>query len=248
MNDAPRSKFPLWETVLILVIVGILLGLLFPVVRPWPSHPPSILRARIEIAVLVQAIEQFEIAYNRLPIPDNLAQNSPNDFTFGTFGTRTRVAIINADGPQANNAELVAILCDQTNFGDGKETSNRDHRLNPQRIAFLVVNHCSDAKSPGVGTDGVYRDPWGNPYIITLDLIHDGRCRDAFHCRASVSSQAGGTNGFYGLSRLNPADREDAFEFSGPVMVWSLGPDGKADPSKRADEPPNRDNVLSWRD
>jgi hypothetical protein len=29
-------------------------------------------------------------------------------------------------------------------------------------------------------------------------------------------------------------------------MVWSQGPDGKADPAARADQAPNRDNILSW--
>jgi hypothetical protein len=35
---------------------------------------------------------------------------------------------------------------------------------------------------PGVGTDLVYRDPWGNPYIITLDLNYDEKARDACYC------------------------------------------------------------------
>jgi hypothetical protein len=39
-----------------------------------------------------------------------------------------------------------------------------------------------DTNSPGVGTDLVYRDPWGNPYIITMDLNYDEMCKDAFYC------------------------------------------------------------------
>jgi hypothetical protein len=26
----------------------------------------------------------------------------------------------------------------------------------------------------------VFRDPWGNPYIITVDLDDDNKCKDAF--------------------------------------------------------------------
>jgi len=29
-------------------------------------------------------------------------------------------------------------------------------------------------------------------------------------------------------------------------MVWSLGPDGKADPNVKATQGVNKDNVLSW--
>ena len=36
------------------------------------------------------------------------------------------------------------------------------------------------------------------------------------------------------------------YEFSGNVMVWSLGPDGKADVAKSAKTDVNKDNVLSW--
>ena len=33
----------------------------------------------------------------------------------------------------------------------------------------------------------VYRDPWGNPYIITMDLNYDEQCQDAFYCQQAVS-------------------------------------------------------------
>ena len=31
------------------------------------------------------------------------------------------------------------------------------------------------------------------------------------------------------------------------VMVWSMGPDGKADPNQKANQGVNKDNILSWR-
>ena len=39
----------------------------------------------------------------------------------------------------------------------------------------------NDTNSPGVGPDGVYRDPWGNPYVITIDLNYDEKARDGFY-------------------------------------------------------------------
>jgi len=32
----------------------------------------------------------------------------------------------------------------------------------------------------------------------------------------------------------------------GTVMIWSLGPDGKADATVSAKGEPNKDNVLGW--
>ena len=38
---------------------------------------------------------------------------------------------------------------------------------------FLNATMSGDPTLPGVGPDLVYRDPWGNPYIITMDLNYD---------------------------------------------------------------------------
>ena len=59
--------------------------------------------------------------------------------------------------------------------------------MNPQQTKFLNATMVSDTVSPGVGLDGVYRDPWGDPYVISMDLNYDGVCQDAFYCQQSVS-------------------------------------------------------------
>lgn len=248
VDAEPKPQFSLLRIVILLGFAGILFGLVFPVLSLRHPGPARMAKARIEISVLVQAIRQYEVAYGHLPTPMQLRSDSVPDFTFGTLGMQTRTAIINGKGSDANNAELVAILCDQTHFGNGKTTENRDHALNPQRHRFLIPPFVRNTASPGVGMDGVYRDPWGNPYIITLDLNHDGRCRDAFYRLASVSGLGAGTNGLFGLTRFSSATSPDAFEAQVPVMVWSLGPDGKAHPSRRADEGVNKDTILSWLD
>jgi hypothetical protein len=47
---------------------------------------------------------------------------------------------------------------------------------------------------------------------------------------------------------MNPeAPGADSFRFNGGVMVWSLGPDKKADFNVKANVGVNRDNVLTWR-
>ena len=186
-------------------------------------------------------------------MPLNLATNTTSDFTFGTFGTSAAaIGITNAHGYQANNSDVMAILMDLTKFPNGKDTVNVDHSRNPQRTPFLNVKMSGDTNSPGLGLDGVYRDPWGNPYIITFDLNHDTKCRDAFYRLASVSEiDPSSTSGLNRLFRFTPPpynspETRDAFEAQTTVMVWSLGPDGKADASQKADKGVNKDNILSW--
>jgi len=67
------------------------------------------------------------------------------------------------------------------------------------KAQFLNAKQVTDTISPGVGTDGVFRDPWGNPYIVTLDLSYDNKCRDALYRLRNVSQQnnATGFNGLY---------------------------------------------------
>ena len=98
---------------------------------------------------------------------------------------------------------------------------------------------------PGVGPDLVYRDPWKNPYVITLDVNADNQAKDAFYSLSAVSGPSGNSNpGLNGL--IDPDGTADNFRFHGNVMVWSAGPDGKVDPNASANTGANKDNILSW--
>ncbi len=96
----------------------------------------------------------------------------------------------------------------------------------------------------------MYRDPWGNPYVITMDLNYDEQCADAVYHLSKVSDASGGLNknpGFNGL--INPNGTPDNYQYHGKVMVWSVGPDKRANPSLFATGPlsgVNKDNILSW--
>jgi hypothetical protein len=140
----------------------------------------------------------------------------------------------------------MSILRDQEYFGDGARTWNENHKLNPKRTVYLdakVVDRVDTIA--GIGPDGVYRDPFGNPYIITMDLNGDDRCRDSFYRLDAVSFKGPQpTQGLKGLSRAS--DEADSFEASKTVMAWSLGPDGLADPTVNANQGFNDDNILSW--
>ena len=148
------------------------------------------------------------------------------------------------------NAEVIAILMDLTNYpGTSTPTININYQKNPQQTPFLNAKMSGDTSSPGVGTDLVYRDPWGNPYVITMDLNYDEMCKDAFYCSGAVSQVSGGT-GYNGLiDPTDPAGNDNNFEYRGKIMVWSAGPDGKIDNSGpvNAISGVNKDNVLSWK-
>jgi len=241
-----RQALTLVEALVVLFIVFILMALILPVSRG-PGRPPKVMQARVEISCIVGAIEQYRNVYGRYPVTTNVeiaALTAKEDFTCG--GPLLN-AVLGPGSVTPVNADVMAVLMDLTNHPNGTVTVNSNHNLNPQRIIFLNAKFSGDTNGPGVGTDLVYRDPWGHPYIITMDLNGDGRCRDAFYRNHSVSGTDGAME-FDGLTNVfNASGTNDLFEHQGRVMVWSLGLDGKADKAKPSTSPPNKDNVVSWR-
>jgi hypothetical protein len=96
-----------------------------------------------------------------------------------------------------------------------------------------------------MGPDGVFRDPWANPYIITIDMNADGRSRDAFYRLQRVSAKTGAM-GYSGLTRDAQYPQGDFFEANKTFLIWSLGPDSHADATQNAVQGANKDNILSW--
>ena len=70
-------------------------------------------------------------------------------------------------GYQANNSDVMAILLDQTKYPEnGRDYApNPGHAKNPQQISFLNLKAAPDNTSSGLGSDLVYRDPYGATLI-----------------------------------------------------------------------------------
>jgi hypothetical protein len=127
---------------------------------------------------------------------------------------------------------------------------NSNSICNPRQISFISPRITASTNSGGVGPVGTFRDPWGNPYIFTIDCDYNNKCMDGFYRISTISRDpdakvaSKGLNGLY-QSDLN--DSEYSFAAEVPVMIWSFGPDGKINKKRNANSVENKDNILSWK-
>lgn len=253
------SGFTLVELLVVIAIIGILAAMVLPIIKSI-KEKEQITRARMQISQIASAIHEFEGTTGRFPVSRNAINSvasSGEDFTFGGIYKTPTVPpwSVQASGSYtADNSEVMAVLLDLEKFGNTNPTINQGHIINTEKHSFLPVKWSGDTNSPGVGLDGVYRDPWCNPYIITLDLNHDEKTRDAFYRDPKVSADPNNSNiGLNGLVQTTLPNWSSVFEVNSPIMVWSAGPDKMIDPNLgaslngKANKGANKDNILSWK-
>ena len=223
------QAFTLIEMLVVIAIIGILAGILLPVLGGMKTKA-KIKQAQMEMLNLAAAIKAYEAEYHRFPSSVDAESKGKPDFTFGTTDVPQLLPqlplIVTGQGYEANNSEVMFILLNHINQAPPILQPKIKNR-NPRNLSFFDAKMVEDDAPGGIGTrNHIFRDPWGNPYIITIDLDDDNKSIDGYYCKFPGP-------GFVG----NAAP----YAFSGSLMIWSFGPDKQFGPGF------DKDNVLSWK-
>jgi prepilin-type N-terminal cleavage/methylation domain-containing protein len=274
-----RAAFTLVELLVVIAIIGILSAMLLLVITNAARHATKT-QARLNVSQIANAIEEYNSLYGHMPVSDAVQHSGSNDVTYGGAYNSAATAGNRYPDPSASgwgtspfgystpeglyitsNSDVIAILADQTNYPNtSNPTVNAYHKKNPRQKVLLNLKFTGDTASPGIGTDLNCRDPWGNPYLITMDLNDDNKAEDPFYAPVSMSSSSG-FDGGAGVDGLSFQSSDDHYLFHGNVMVWSMGPDGPVNHSPSsftwlpasaapsgawAQDPSNKNHILSW--
>ncbi len=148
-----RRGFTLIELLVVIGIIAVLAGILLPVLAK-VKEKAKIVKARTEMTHLVAAINGYQGDYTAVPTESPApAPNSGADYTY-------------ANG----NANVIVIIMD-------KDTGvNLGHKRNTQKHSYFDAKIAPNDNASGLDSLNNFLDPWGHPYIITLDLNYDNNC------------------------------------------------------------------------
>ena len=174
MNSLPRTHkpspaFTLIELLVVIAIIGVLAGLLLPVIASVQTSARNT-QAKHSEQELVAGVNAYVLDNGHMPIPPSYS--SEDEYTFGENNLKSAV--------------LINVLKGNTSGSNGETSSDITlvQTLNPKLVTYLEWPLAKNAAAPrnGLGpNDGQPYDPWGRTYIVRVDANMDNSLPNPYY-------------------------------------------------------------------
>ncbi len=151
MRDRNRNGFTLLELLVVIAVIAVLAGMLFPAIQSVLERAKKV-QAKNDLTQIVTAVNAFYTDYGRYPLPASVTADSS-----ATYGP---------GGSSAENGDLM------------KELRGISNSLNTRQIVFISPPDAKDQTNPRSGSNtstGGYYDPWGTEFAIAMDADYDNQ-------------------------------------------------------------------------
>ncbi len=196
MSSATRA-FTLIELLVVIAIIAVLAGLAFPAYQSVQNAARKT-QAKNDLVQIVTAVNAFYTDYGKYPLPSGA---QAEEYIYGPGGTSSKDLFDTLRGLPAAAA------------------------ANPRQIEFIKPPDVKDTNAPrgGMGspTDGQFYDPWGKPYVVTIDSDYNNVVTNPYTSNAGATSLRQG------------------------VIAFSFGKDQETDGGNK-NSGKSKDDVISW--
>lgn len=183
-----RNPFTLVEILVVIAVIAILMGLLFPALG-MVRERAYMRQSLSDVKAIHLAIKSFKNDYQYLPFKPSSSEKEKDVLFYGskdkscqtTTGTSVgfkedstlcKDVFKNDDTLVTDYFTFFTTLSYLDRSTGAPPTSGDAYDLNSKKVKFLTPSskyRNSDAKKGG------YRDPWGRPYLVFLDADYDGK-------------------------------------------------------------------------
>ena len=184
--------FTLIELLIVIGIIAILIGLLFPAFKGVQDQARRT-QAKNDLTQIVTAVNAFYTEYGRYP----------------TTATTDAAATYGPGGSTTENGGL---------FSELRATSTT---LNTRQIVFISPPDAKDQNNPRSGiktSTGGYYDPWGSEYAVALDADYNNQVANPYTSNAGATPNL--QNGVIAWSLGKDGVQGTDFKASDDVISW----------------------------